>query len=196
MSKQQEITEKTCTRCEVEKPVEEFYGIERSRCKECERVEASERMKRYNGTFRGKASGALQTSKKAVRRIERETGRKIKDDLTLLDVAFVLSFPQCSYCGEDIPEADRTLDHITPLKDGGANTFSNITQACRSCNSRKSDYPALSYLHQNQDAWMIRQLVDKLAQRDRISYDEAFMRLFEDAVNYFYELKEAEGNTD
>lgn len=40
----------------------------------------------------------------------------------------------CIYCGSG---EDLTLDHLTPLANGGAHTQDNLGVACRSCNSRK-----------------------------------------------------------
>lgn len=176
---------KVCTNCGKEKDLTEFYLPKRPHCKDCERRSARIRMKRYNSTFRGRAMQALNDSRKAVRKIEEETGRKIKNDLDLLDVVIVLGYSECSYCGKDVPEDERTLDHITPMRQGSDNTLSNVTMACRSCNSAKGDYPALSYLHKKQDKYGIQQLVDRIACRERISYDDAYMILFKDAVNYF-----------
>lgn len=42
----------------------------------------------------------------------------------------------CQYCGS---EHDLTCDHITPLVLGGTNEPTNLTTACRSCNSSKGD---------------------------------------------------------
>lgn len=176
---------KVCTNCGKEKDLTEFYKPKRPHCKECERSSARMRMKRYNATIRGKVMQALNDSRKAVRKIEAETGREIKDDLTFLDVAFVLGYPECSYCGKDVPESERTLDHITSMRHGGDNTFANITMACFKCNRSKNDYPALSYLHKKQDKYGIQQLVDRIACREQISYDDAYMILVEHAVNYF-----------
>lgn len=176
---------KVCTNCGKEKELTEFYKPKRSHCKECERSSARMRMKRYNATIKGKAMQALNDSRKAVRKIEAETGREIKDDLTFLDVAFVLGYPECSYCGKYVPEDERTLDHITPMRYGADNTFANITMACFKCNRSKNDYPALSYLHKKQDKYGIQQLVDRIACREQISYDDAYMILVEHAVNYF-----------
>src|SRR5699024_277542 len=183
MSKKEGI--KICTMCKTEKDIQEFYHPQRSYCIKCERKSARERMKRYNATTRGRAMQALNDSRKAVRKIEKETGRKIKNDLDFLDVVIVLGYSECSYCGKDVPEDERTLDHITPMRQGGDNIFSNVTMACRSCNSSKGDYPALSYLHKKQDKYGIQQLVDRKARRERISYDDAYMILFKDVVNYF-----------
>lgn len=43
---------------------------------------------------------------------------------------------QCQYCGGT---DDLTCDHIMPLARGGSNHDDNLTAACRSCNSSKSD---------------------------------------------------------
>lgn len=43
----------------------------------------------------------------------------------------------CSYCGDlDGPFA---VDHVVPLAKGGNNDLSNLTVACRGCNSSKRD---------------------------------------------------------
>lgn len=41
---------------------------------------------------------------------------------------------RCVYCGA---VEDLTLDHVVPLSRGGANDVSNLTTACRPCNSSK-----------------------------------------------------------
>jgi hypothetical protein len=41
----------------------------------------------------------------------------------------------CSYCGADT--GNPTVDHIIALARGGTNDFSNLTVACKSCNSSK-----------------------------------------------------------
>src|SRR5699024_11620255 len=74
---------KVCTKCGKEKDLVEFYLPKRSHCKDCERRSARIRMKRYNATIRGRAMQALNDSRKAVKKIEKETGRKIKNDLDL-----------------------------------------------------------------------------------------------------------------
>lgn len=185
MSKQATITEKRCTRCEITKPVEDFYRIGRSHCKECERTEAAERMRRYNGTFRGKASQALQTTKKAVRRLESE-GIEVVNTLTIHEVALTLGEDTCAYCGEEIPEQERTLDHIVPMKYGGGNTFENITMACSTCNSVKNDLPLVTYMVREQtEAEIVLKLFEHMATRGKKTFDEIFEQMAEDARTYY-----------
>src|SRR5690606_7707446 len=111
----------------------------RSHCIACERESARKRMRRYNNTFRGKASRALQDSRRTVKKL-REQGVDITDNLTLHDVLFTFAIAdgECQYCGEYY--ADRLqLEHIVPLSAGGANSFYNITAVCGSCNRSKNN---------------------------------------------------------
>lgn len=43
--------------------------------------------------------------------------------------------PSCWWCQHQ--KHTLTIDHITPLSEGGAHTLSNIVPACRSCNGKK-----------------------------------------------------------
>jgi 5-methylcytosine-specific restriction endonuclease McrA len=47
----------------------------------------------------------------------------------------------CNYCGHEIAQADRTIDHVQPVSRGGKHTPDNLRRACRSCNSRKQTRP-------------------------------------------------------
>ena len=44
----------------------------------------------------------------------------------------------CHYCGQCVPLAQRTSDHVIPLSRGGKHTPGNVVRACRQCNSRKN----------------------------------------------------------
>ena len=43
----------------------------------------------------------------------------------------------CAYCGGRIEYKDMQVDHMTPLRLGGADDMSNYMPACRSCNHYK-----------------------------------------------------------
>lgn len=44
----------------------------------------------------------------------------------------------CGYCGDHLPSARLTRDHILPVSQGGRDIWMNVVTACRSCNQRKS----------------------------------------------------------
>lgn len=46
---------------------------------------------------------------------------------------------RCAYCGERKP---LTVDHVTPVSQGGDHSISNIVPACQSCNSSKGNRKA------------------------------------------------------
>ena len=45
----------------------------------------------------------------------------------------------CQYCGEVLPSAELTLDHVIPRSRGGASTWENLVACCHSCNRRKGN---------------------------------------------------------
>ena len=65
--------------------------------------------------------------------------RPKKKKLTLYDLAKVYDF-KCQYCLSKFKIKDLTIDHIHPKSLGGVDDHENRTLACRSCNSRKSNY--------------------------------------------------------
>ncbi|WP_077624966.1 HNH endonuclease [Sediminibacillus massiliensis] len=180
------IEVKKCSRCHQEKPIEQFYGEKRSHCQDCEK----EQKREYHGGLRGKAAQALQDARKARRKVEAETGESIKDDLTLPQVALALSSGECAYCLQDIPISERSLDHITPMRYGGSNTFDNVICSCKSCNSGKSDLPAVLFMIQSCDSWANKRLIDRVASRSNQTFYEAFEMLTESVKTYFQKQAE------
>lgn len=45
----------------------------------------------------------------------------------------------CMYCGHDFRDAELSRDHVIPLSKGGADIWTNVVTACKSCNHRKND---------------------------------------------------------
>lgn len=64
------------------------------------------------------------------------------DPATNAYVDVILADP-CSYCGS---RDSLQVDHIEPVVKGGAGHWSNLTAACRWCNTSKNDDPLLSWL--------------------------------------------------
>ena len=44
----------------------------------------------------------------------------------------------CMYCGERFTTRDLSRDHVTPLSQGGQDTWTNVVSACRRCNNHKA----------------------------------------------------------
>lgn len=66
---------------------------------------------------------------------------------------------RCAYCGE---EDEMTKDHLDPLNNGGALTFTNVIPACQSCNSSKKDSNWLSWYQEQEfyDANQAKKITD------------------------------------
>ena len=52
-------------------------------------------------------------------------------------LAMFAACPECRYCGRPVTNVTSTIDHIVPKNGGGKNVLSNLTLACRICNSFK-----------------------------------------------------------
>lgn len=44
----------------------------------------------------------------------------------------------CLYCGQRFPHRDLSRDHVTPLSQGGQDTWTNVVTACKRCNNHKA----------------------------------------------------------
>lgn len=45
----------------------------------------------------------------------------------------------CLYCGERLPAALLSRDHVTPVSRGGEDLWTNVVTACKRCNNHKAD---------------------------------------------------------
>lgn len=53
---------------------------------------------------------------------------------------------KCRYCDKQLTRFTATLDHVTPVAEGGLNSFGNLVTACLNCNSRKHKRPVGDFL--------------------------------------------------
>jgi 5-methylcytosine-specific restriction endonuclease McrA len=53
---------------------------------------------------------------------------------------------KCRYCEKQLTRFTATLDHVTPVAEGGDNSFGNLVTACLDCNSRKNKRPVGDFL--------------------------------------------------
>lgn len=174
---------KKCTKCHVEKPLGEFrthkhYGIY-THCKSCE----SELNREYKASPVGKSRQTLSKS----RYTHRQSGASAEDTLTSHEVAMVLNEGACNYCQRDIDYSEATVDHVVTFGRGGANSFSNVVCACKSCNSSKADKPVLLHLIQSCQPYATKKLLERLALRRGVSTEEVYTELVIDAQAYFAE---------
>lgn len=77
-------------------------------------------------------------------RARMSTERTLGGNTALQSYVEILLKDPCSYCGAP----SETIDHIEPVSKGGKHEVTNITGACKSCNSAKSDKPLLIFLVQ------------------------------------------------
>lgn len=73
---------------------------------------------------------------------------------------------KCAYCGEPIAFADMQVDHVIPLRKGGADALDNMLPACRSCNHYKGS------LTVEQFRKTVERMPEVLA-RDNVTYKNA-----------------------
>lgn len=70
--------------------------------------------------------------------------KELTRDHALIDAIRERDGDTCRYCGVTVNWKDRrsniggTYDHVTPISQGGGNTFENVVVACRGCNGRKA----------------------------------------------------------
>lgn len=51
----------------------------------------------------------------------------------------------CAYCGCNLEYKDMQVDHVTPLRIGGADELHNMLPACRNCNHYKATFDVEGY---------------------------------------------------
>jgi hypothetical protein len=56
----------------------------------------------------------------------------------------------CAYCNKQLTRFTATLDHITPVSEGGNNSAENLKTACLQCNSRKTARPLGDFLAESE----------------------------------------------
>jgi 5-methylcytosine-specific restriction endonuclease McrA len=164
---------KTCTECNTEKPLAEFYFRKdqqnyRANCKTCfkarkalresrpgvkeerarkERQRRIDHKDRINTTLREqRMSNRLRHKVNAASRNSFHKRRTaMKDGITTQELIKwrAEQYPFCAYCGSG---SSLTLDHITPLSKGGTHTTDNLVLACSACNSSKYNNGLLYWL--------------------------------------------------
>ena len=58
----------------------------------------------------------------------------------------------CHHCGKQLTRFSATLDHLTPVSEGGDNSYGNLITACLQCNSQRGSQTLMDYLTRKQAA--------------------------------------------
>lgn len=72
----------------------------------------------------------------------------------------------CAYCGTSIAIEQMQVDHIIPIRRGGADELDNMLPACRSCNHYK-DSMTIELFRQSVERW------PEILMRDSVTYRNA-----------------------
>jgi len=160
---------KTCTRCNAEKPLSEYYTPDRYYCNDCERETSRERMAMPVNKARLAYRNACHSAKK----------HGVYSDLTYDDVEYLfkLADGHCAYTGEK--SDNLSLEHVIPMSRGGTNTLGNILVVDLSANRRKNDGSALEFIESRYDPHTVTPLVKLLAARGNREYRELYEELYE-----------------
>lgn len=146
---------KTCTKCDTEKPKDDFHADPRrtdglhSWCKACfaahqreaearnprqrspeHRAKGAERLRQWR---KDNPERARMVAREAAGRRRAPAGVKVDYDRILERDGMV-----CHICGDDIADrSDLHFDHVIPLSKGGPHVESNIRPSHAGCNMRK-----------------------------------------------------------
>lgn len=118
-----------CKVCGAEKPLSEFRGDRRKKlgvihtCKACRRAQDAQNGELIRWRFR--------SVKKRAKRFG------VIDTLDFNEYADVFSGDTCVYCGTELDDSNRSVDHVYPMSAGFANGYLNIVPCCRTCNEKK-----------------------------------------------------------
>jgi HNH endonuclease len=118
-----------CKICGVEKELSEFRSDKRAKlgvihtCKACRRAQDAENSELVRRRYR------------SVKRRAKKFG--VIDTLDYDEYADVFFSDECVYCGMELDDSNRSVDHVYPMSAGFANGQLNIVHCCRTCNDKK-----------------------------------------------------------
>lgn len=97
----------------------------------------------------------------------------------------------CAYCGCEISLQTMQVDHITPLRKGGADTMDNMWPACRSCNHYKHTLMVEQFRQE------ISKAPNRLMRYDttyRLAVRFGLLELNRKPVTFYFEQKEGDAD--
>lgn len=154
---------KTCTKCQIEQPVDNFYNDKKSKdgkkiyCKDC--------MKSYNKKYKKEHRTELNTYQREfyldnreritnhVTNWQRSNPHKVREinqrrrtrvanadgNFAAEDIHQLLELQkECPICQLEFDGHNHSIDHIQPLSREGSNDPYNLMLLCNSCNKKKN----------------------------------------------------------
>ena len=126
-------TEKTCTKCEETKPIEEFHSTKqnigglRQNCKKCTNEYSRHRIRN---------DPILRQKERQRSKIKSRIKRHQRNHLIAL---IVKQAGRCALCRQKLPinASEIHVDHNIPKHKGGPDTVDNLQASCKTCNLRK-----------------------------------------------------------
>lgn len=118
-----------CRVCGTEKELSEFRGDRRKKlgvihtCKACRKEQDAQ-----NGEL-------IRWRYRSVKKRAKQFG--VIDTLTFEEYADVFAGDTCVYCGTELNDDNRSVDHVYPISKNFANCDVNIVPCCRKCNEKK-----------------------------------------------------------
>lgn len=140
---------KCCVSCGAEKDIAEFgmrnTGRPRSCCRACEAAYAraqdiiTSRARKATAERKRRADPVIGPRIRAAQKHYHRFRGSTPEDRAW---AQIIKADPCCYCRSRGGE----VDHIVPTISGGADDWTNLTSACRSCNAQKNDSPMLLWI--------------------------------------------------
>lgn len=160
------MKQKKCPKCGKIKDIGEFYSNKSKRdgfsvyCKECIKNDSHDYYKKNKEECRERLNNWRNKNREYVRERDKKyreenldyfynkarerklAQKKVSDGTVTLEYEQYLYDEQngkCAYCGCNLNESGKHLDHIVPLSKGGLHTANNVHWTCPTCNLSKGD---------------------------------------------------------
>lgn len=82
-------------------------------------------------------------------------------ELSTKNILALKSAKKCFYCGCELNDSNRTIDHVIPLSKGGKNTLENVVPCCFGCNNKKGTKTIREFLAKLQMDEYIKKIKDE-----------------------------------
>ena len=144
---------KTCKRCGVEKPLDDFWHhttpsrdgskawrYPQSNCLACEKIVKAGRYQknRVRDDANHRRWGQQNPDRYEFSRAQTSARhRGVTEFMSFEEWCQISAATVCHWCGLTLHRSFRNIDHIRPVAFGGQHTADNVVMACANCNARR-----------------------------------------------------------